>query len=578
MRIRRYRDSSCNSFERCATAGAARSGSSWRGVIAATALVFLGSCGGGSDGRVTVAPTAPAYPLTARLQPRVLAAAAPTPLDAANQLMDYGESAYPTLFPGHPATASFTPFAYRYYPQTGMYLGVVVSDAPGYRFGGVYVMGGRFGTAPTYAGLVTDFIAPVAPGPAFTDAISGASLPSGASAFNLTRVHISGLELTDATVVFSSAGNPQAVLVPNVDAPGEFWLPVTLSRTSGTVSVVKSGATIASTQLTLVPFETSGVPGEAAMNFLQASSFAMAQSIAERTAARQAPEVVEALTAAREATQDVLAHVLETMATGSSTIAHDAVGQPVIMSPSYLKVLDQMVMYTAHLAARGGTLPPLPPQQGALARAIGHLIPSAYAQSSSCIPQRSLAGLSEPARQSVANDIAWCQANAQAADEQAFANNMRAWGEGLKYTSYAVLATATLGGSFVVQGVLVNASEILAATGTFATRYGVAVSFISNLKDHNVADAFKTLLIEASDELLKYTLKEYATLVIDKLNLKDLLADTLKKFSTVMAKKYIKDKLKALVEGYKASLAGTSVCSDGTIPVTNPNDGIGHCP
>jgi hypothetical protein len=73
-------------------------------------------------------------------------------------VLDTGERSYPAYFPGHKATLTSAPFRFRYYSETGIYLGVATSSAGGYLMNGVYVMGGAFGTSPVYVGLVTDFV------------------------------------------------------------------------------------------------------------------------------------------------------------------------------------------------------------------------------------------------------------------------------------------------------------------------------------------------------------------------------------------------------------------------------------
>jgi hypothetical protein len=82
------------------------------------------------------------------------------PQEAARQLLDYAESAYAGLFPGHPATQQLAPFHYRYYAATNTYLGVAVQSDSQYVLNGVYGLGGPFGSQITFLGMVTDFIAP----------------------------------------------------------------------------------------------------------------------------------------------------------------------------------------------------------------------------------------------------------------------------------------------------------------------------------------------------------------------------------------------------------------------------------
>ena len=91
----------------------------------------------------------------------VMDAAQGVPLaSSAQQLLDFGEQAYPALFPGRAGTQAWGPFLYRHYPATGLYLGVSVRSDSAYVLGGVYLMGGAWGPAPAFVGLLSDYITP----------------------------------------------------------------------------------------------------------------------------------------------------------------------------------------------------------------------------------------------------------------------------------------------------------------------------------------------------------------------------------------------------------------------------------
>jgi hypothetical protein len=120
--------------------------------IALVAALVAGCGGGGSEN--TAAMTTPG---AATPQPHAMAAARVSPAQAADQLMDLAEGAFPQFFPGHKTTQAFQGFVFRFYPETGMYVGVVVTASAGYQLGAVYVMGGPFGNAPTYVGPSTAF-------------------------------------------------------------------------------------------------------------------------------------------------------------------------------------------------------------------------------------------------------------------------------------------------------------------------------------------------------------------------------------------------------------------------------------
>ncbi len=139
--------------------------------------ITLGGCGGGSETSPAVKPAASFEASLAGLHGTKTklsaAAAAVDPGEAARQFMDFAEARFSNHFPIHATTGSLPPLAYRYYPSTGTYLGVVVTAGMGYDVGGVYVLGGAFGSAPLYAGLLTDFIDPVDPGPGPTGRNNG---------------------------------------------------------------------------------------------------------------------------------------------------------------------------------------------------------------------------------------------------------------------------------------------------------------------------------------------------------------------------------------------------------------------
>ncbi|MES2938423.1 MAG: hypothetical protein V4864_12120 [Pseudomonadota bacterium] len=102
--------------------------------------LLLAGCGGGNEG---TPDTRPALPAQAAVVP-----------DAA-ALMDWAQAAYPSLFPGAQPTVSAAPFLYRYYPQTGNYLGVAGTT--------VFVLGPVSNGALMTVGSLADFACRVDP-------------------------------------------------------------------------------------------------------------------------------------------------------------------------------------------------------------------------------------------------------------------------------------------------------------------------------------------------------------------------------------------------------------------------------
>lgn len=164
---------------------------------------LIAGCGGGS-------------PEPEVFSPQAMKAAAPqaatslTSAAAADLLMNTGETAFPNLFPGHKTTQTAGPFAYRYYPETGMYLGVVVTANAAYVLNGVYLVGGGYGTlaSPFYVGPLTNYVnVTIDPGLVYKNLSVtvtvqgyGTTVQVGSVPVPATQVDFCGSFSTDATV------------------------------------------------------------------------------------------------------------------------------------------------------------------------------------------------------------------------------------------------------------------------------------------------------------------------------------------------------------------------------------------
>ncbi len=69
------------------------------------------------------------------------------------QIMNDAQQVYPQFFPLSQTTQVFTPYRYRFYPSTGIYLGINQNDS------GVYVQGGDFGNSAVYIDNTINVIA-----------------------------------------------------------------------------------------------------------------------------------------------------------------------------------------------------------------------------------------------------------------------------------------------------------------------------------------------------------------------------------------------------------------------------------
>lgn len=160
---------------------------SQRLLLALLCIAALSSCGGGRDVE-TAAPQNAVVALRARaLAVTPAGPRTPAPEEAALQLMDFGETAFPQFFPSRQPTQTLAPFVYRHYPQTGAYLGVVVMPGVSYEMLGVYVMGGPFGDAPQYVGPLAQFVSPQATRSEWLVQAAGASIGAAVQYHDLLR-------------------------------------------------------------------------------------------------------------------------------------------------------------------------------------------------------------------------------------------------------------------------------------------------------------------------------------------------------------------------------------------------------
>ncbi len=139
---------------------------SWRAAWLPCLLGLLVACGGGSEPPVASPQVAAAnLPQQAAdtLRRRasglqVQAAALPSLELQAEQLFEFAEQQYPQLFPGRSPTRLFGALNYRYYPASGLYLGIVVGASTEYQAEGVYLMGGAYGDKPVQVGTIGQFL------------------------------------------------------------------------------------------------------------------------------------------------------------------------------------------------------------------------------------------------------------------------------------------------------------------------------------------------------------------------------------------------------------------------------------
>src|SRR5262245_8866125 len=124
--------------------------------VALLAALLASACGGGvgadsPDDRL-MASTRPGREHATTPNPdrqrQTLAASGGYSVDTATRIFELAESNYAAYFPGQQTSRAFEGWAYRYYPQTSVYLAVIGSD--------VVVLGGPFGPEFVRVGAVAD--------------------------------------------------------------------------------------------------------------------------------------------------------------------------------------------------------------------------------------------------------------------------------------------------------------------------------------------------------------------------------------------------------------------------------------
>jgi murein DD-endopeptidase MepM/ murein hydrolase activator NlpD len=172
-------------------------------------LMSLAACGQQGDRSDWSNAPQSLYPVSSSANELAQRAALPSPgspfggiapAEAVEQLLNFAEPSYPLLFPTHQPTLAYEKFLYRFYPTSGIYLGVAVnvgSDS-GLTEGGVYVMGGEFGNAPTFVGLLVNYVTPsLSP----TSAVVGQAGGTVATAGGGVRLDLTANALTGPTTL-----------------------------------------------------------------------------------------------------------------------------------------------------------------------------------------------------------------------------------------------------------------------------------------------------------------------------------------------------------------------------------------
>ncbi|MBI5278765.1 MAG: YHYH protein [Burkholderiales bacterium] len=223
-------------------------GTQWiRWAALGMALLVLSACGGGGDDEP------PALH-------RAAAQAAPEALTA-DQLMDWAESQYASLFPVAGKTSGYlAPYTYRYYPQTGNYLGVSTGAADV----AIYLYGNISGWQIFRVGALADYTCTVLPAncaPPGAPTIGTATAGNGSASIAFTPPLSSGASaITGYTATCTALSALQGT---GTSTTSPIVVSGLVNGTQYTCSVKASnsfGASAASSTVTVTPTDGS-LPG-----------------------------------------------------------------------------------------------------------------------------------------------------------------------------------------------------------------------------------------------------------------------------------------------------------------------------
>jgi hypothetical protein len=281
----------------------------------------------------------------------VRAAFSVTPEEGARQLMDFGENVYPRFFPGHETTQSLPPFAFRYYPATGVYLGVVVTSGTQYPVGGVYVMGGAFGSAPQQVGQQNSIITLADPSTLIVDSfgqiVAGGSDGVGTGDAGADGTAGDGAPIVGATVVVTdTAGNHVSAVT---DTTGHYRVKVTGFTPPFVATVTKADGSVFHS-LSVTPLKTNGyvtmnitgLTDKVSSDVARAGGQSGAAGLTPQIVAQHASAIADSIASLRTAIQPVID------ASGIAATSFDPIGAAFRPNAhGYDFVLDNVVVTRA---------------------------------------------------------------------------------------------------------------------------------------------------------------------------------------------------------------------------------------
>ena len=381
-----------------------------------------------------------------------------------------------------------------------------------------------------------------APNFSVASAESNVAIKSGAALFGSSKITVAnkGIGASDISASFMTAQDAPQPLVPDLANPGQFWLPVAVALTAGTLSIAAPGRIPIAIPFTLTPLKTTDAPGTATRDFLQASLSNTNAAIKDLLQSRPLPDLLQALTSTMALTQQELTWVSKTMQAGTAVMATRKDGTAVKMTTDDLKALDQMVLHAEALRLDQGAAPAVA-RLSPWMKIIDVLVPSAQAQTS---------------------------------DSAAFISGTKATGDGLGLTANMVPGIAPAGASAFRRDADAQAIALNMA-GLYAAHYGNALATMQTLPNLTFPQPVDKVQIAVSD-LVAGVINEIVLPDLDKLsqdNAVGLVGNFMDSVDNTAVENIVMDE----VIIFKTRSVGIQLCPSGTAVVADPEVDFVSC-
>ncbi|MCP5243532.1 MAG: hypothetical protein H6940_08905 [Burkholderiales bacterium] len=175
-------------------------------------------------------------------------------------VFNWAENNFPELFPEHRTTQMIDPWAFRFYPSTGIYTGIKNDE--------VYVLGGPWGTAsPTFIATLPNLLGQI------QGEGGNGSVPACSETSDLPQ----GMVVTQSGNVVNITTNGQCIVIDNPESADFCEAPIPLNPTG--ISVL-STVEVTSFQTTGITIDSPGFPNPLD-SFMQNSSSCIIEAPAE---------------------------------------------------------------------------------------------------------------------------------------------------------------------------------------------------------------------------------------------------------------------------------------------------------